>query len=90
MDKMAMAAIALYPTGNMSGAWVFLHFKTLTLKPTVRSRWVPKSMSDIALKFLNELADAEHALAVLVEEVAGDNNHVVDDMDDIIMLNQKW
>lgn len=47
---------------------------------------MPEPMSDITVKFLDEFADAGDAPAVVIEEVSGGNNPIVDDT---IMLNQK-
>ena len=54
MQRRTMDAIALYPTGGLSGAWVFWHIKTQ--RPIVRSRAIAEPMSDAVVALLNDIA----------------------------------
>ena len=65
MDRRSIDSIALYPTGNLTGAWVFLHLSTL--KPIVRGRWVKVPMSDLVIKLLNDLA-ADKGVVAQIED----------------------
>jgi hypothetical protein len=57
MDKRAMDAIALYPTGSASGAWVFLHLQTMNT--IVRKHGKAEPMSDLVIGILNALPATE-------------------------------
>ena len=54
MSSRVQEAIAIYPTGGLSGAWVFYHLKSG--KQVVRSTWNVVPMLDMHIKFMRDLA----------------------------------
>lgn len=70
-----MDAIALYPSGSVSGAWVFLHLDTLST--IMRRHAKPEPMSDLVINLLSNMPRQEKDDDVHVPIVVDDDHEVV-------------
>ena len=78
MEKRTLDAIALYPTGGASGAWVFLHLQTMST--IVRKHGKPEPMSDLIIGVLNALPAAEEDEDEVFEQMQDEIDIVIDEV----------